>query len=59
MAYAMFTDSKEKEVTLIRESKRKISIITEVPLNDDQMHDLYWIVLLMEKTGKRLKDFYE
>ena len=47
------------EVVLRREGKNKIIVSTNNPLSDDQMQDLYWIILAMEKTGARLKDLYE
>ena len=58
MAYAMFTNSENgtHDVILRREGRNQIMVTTEVPLTDDQMRDLYWIVLAMEKTGKTMKD---
>ena len=58
MAYAMFTDSANgtHDVILRREGRNQIMVTTEVPLTDDQMRDLYWVVLYFEKTGKTMKD---
>lgn len=59
MTFSMYTEPVNgvSDVTLIRHSKHKIEITTaEKPLDDDQMRDLYWIVLLMLKTGKTMKD---
>lgn len=58
MAYAMFTEPRNGvvDVTIRRETKNKIMVTTENPLTDDQMRDLYWIVLAMSRSGMRLKD---
>lgn len=58
MAYAMFTESVNgtHDVILRREGRNQIMVTTEVPLTDDQMRDLYWVVLYFEKTGKTMKD---
>lgn len=58
MTYAMFTssDSSTKEVILRRDGRNKIIVTTVNELSDDQMRDLYWTVLAMERTGKTLKE---
>lgn len=58
MAYAMMTDSVNgvHEVILRRDGRNKIIVTTNKPVTDEQMSDLYWTVLIMTKTGKRLKD---
>ena len=58
MAYAMMTDSVNgvHEVILRRDGRNKIIVTTNKPVTDEQMNDLYWTVLIMTKTGKRLKD---
>lgn len=53
--YAFMTE----ETVVRRDGRNKISILTHNPLTDDQMKDLYWVVLAMEKTGARLKDMFE
>lgn len=60
-AYAMMSESVNgvHKVVLRREQKNKIIVSTENKLNDDQMHDLYWVVLLMCTTGLRLKDLFK
>lgn len=47
------------ELSIIRESKNKLRISTLTPLSDDQVRDLYWIILLMKKTGMNLKEILE
>lgn len=56
--FAMLTESVNgvSELMLRREGRNKIIISCVKPLTDDQMRDLYWIALAMEKTGKNLKD---
>ena len=65
MTYAMFTSpntygenttNKIAEVSLRRETENKIILNTVKRLSDEQMQDLYWVVLLMEKTGLSLKE---
>ena len=58
MAYAMFTDSTNgvHDVVLRREGRNNIMVSTIDPLSDDQMRDLYWVSLLMAKTGLTLKE---
>ena len=58
--YAFMTEpvSGVHEAVLRREGKNKIIVSTNHPLSDDQMKDLYWVILAMEKTGVRLKDLF-
>ena len=44
------------DVTVRRESQNSVVIRTKLPLEDDQLKDLYWITLAMMNTGMRLKD---
>ena len=44
------------DVTVRRESRESVVIRTKLPLEDDQLRDLYWITLAMMNTGMRLKD---
>ena len=44
------------DVTVRRESQDSVVIRTKLPLEDDQLKDLYWITLAMMNTGMRLKD---
>lgn len=59
--YAFMTEGKSGvyETMLRREGKNKIIVSTNNPLSDDQMQDLYWVILAMEKTGKRLKELFK
>lgn len=56
----MFTKSSESgapsDVLIRRDGMTKLVVSTSNALTDDQMEDLYWIVLLMNKTGMSLKE---
>ena len=58
MAYAIMTDSDNgvHEVILRRDGRNKIIVTTNKSVTDEQMNDLYWTILVMTQTGKRLKD---
>jgi len=58
MTYAMMPDPESgmQDVFLRRDGRNKIIIHAEKSLTDDQMQDIYWVVLAMVRTGKRLKD---
>ena len=58
MTYAMMTSSVNgvSDVVVRRDGEKKIVIRTDNTLTDDQMRDLYWVALLMSKTGKKLKE---
>jgi len=55
-SYTGNTTPKVSEVCLHRQTETRLVIDTLVPLTDEQMSDLYWLTLLMMKTGKRMKD---
>lgn len=59
--YAFMTESVNgvHDTVLRRDGKNKIIVSTNHPLSDDQMKDLYWVILAMEKTGVRLKDLFK
>lgn len=58
MTYAMMTESVNgaHEVVLRRESHNKIIVSTLKDLSDKQMQDLYWVILLMQRSGLTLKE---
>lgn len=58
MNYAVMTSPVENvyQIILRREGRKKIIVSTANELSDEQMEDLYWIVLAMSSAGKRLKD---
>ena len=58
--YGMFTSPVNgvSDATIIREGYHKIKISTENTLTDDQVRDLYWLVLAMSNTGKTLKELF-
>lgn len=44
------------KVTLIRQGHNTIIITSLKPLNNEQMRNLYWIVLAMAETGKTFSE---
>ena len=58
MKYAMMSSpvSDVYQTILRREGRKKIIVSTANEMSDEQMEELYWIVLAMSNTGKRLKD---
>ena len=54
--YAASINNGNPNVSVRRKSKTAISVITEKPLTDKQMEDLYWCVYVMHESGKTLRD---
>ena len=44
------------KVSLIRQGHNSIVITSQKPLNNEQMRNLYWIVLAMAETGKTFSE---
>ena len=59
--FGMYADpmNDESEIIIIRTGMKKIGITTREPLSDEQVQDLYWIVMAMSKTGKRLGELFK
>ena len=50
------TNSGDCKTILVREKPNRIAVLTEKPLNDDQMRELHWIIVLMHETGLTIRE---